>query len=183
MKTDKITEELEIPAGISVKVEKDDIVIKKNNEEIKRKIHSLIKIKIAENKLIISSEKNQKKEKKTIGTFVAHVKNIFQGLDTPFKYRLQAASVHFPMTLTQDHGTNEIIVKNFLGEKKERRIKIIPGVNVKIIKDIIELESSNIENAGQSASNIEKGTRVRNRDRRIFQDGIFIIEKPGRSFL
>ncbi|MEK6830637.1 MAG: 50S ribosomal protein L6, partial [Nanoarchaeota archaeon] len=70
-----------------------------------------------------------------------------------------------------------------LGEKKDRRIKLLPNVEVKLDKDVIELKSFDIEKAGQSATNIEKGTKVRNKDRRVYQDGIFIIEKPGRSYL
>ena len=56
------------------------------------------------------------------------------------------------------------------------------GVEVKVDKENIEIKSDNIERAGQSAANIEKGTKVRNKDRRIYQDGIFITEKPGRIF-
>ena len=113
----------------------------------------------------------------------AHIKNMIKGLTEGFKYKLQIANVHFPMNVSHDKENNELIIKNFLGEKQDRIVKLIPGVEIKVDKETIEIESFDIEKAGQCAANIEKGAKVRNKDRRIFQDGIFIIEKPGRSFL
>ena len=109
--------------------------------------------------------------------------NIIKGLTEKFRYKLQAVSVHFPMNVSVDKEKNELVVKNFLGEKTDRRIKLVQGVDVKVDKDMIEIESVDIEKAGQCAANIEKGTKVKKKDRRIFQDGIFIIEKPTRKFL
>ena len=73
---------------------------------------------------------------------------------------------------------NFLIILNFLGEKIPRKAIILPDVKVSVNGDIIIVESSNLENAGQTAANIEIATKIRNRDRRIFQDGIYIIEKP-----
>jgi len=182
-KNEKLIEEIEIPNGIFARIENKDIIIQKGSEESKRKINPKMNVKVEGNKIIISSDRATRKEKKVFGSTKAHIRNMIQGFGEKFRYKLQVASVHFPMTLTHDKSTNELVVKNFLGEKKDRRIKLIPEVDVKINKDIIEIESHDIEKAGQTASNIEKGTKVRKRDRRIFQDGIFIIEKPGRSYL
>lgn len=52
---------------------------------------------------------------------------------------------------------------------------------MKIEKDVIKIESFNKEAAGQTAANIEKTTMVRAKDRRVFQDGIFITEKYGKE--
>jgi len=180
---EKMNEQMEIPSGVSVKMHHGVITIEKGNENVMRKINSVLGVNVEGNKLVISAKKQGRKEKRILGSFKAHIKNAFEGLNEKFKYKLQVATIHFPMTLTHDKNTNELVVKNFLGEKKDRRIKIENGVDLKINKDIIELESSDIEKAGQTAANIEKGTKIRHRDRRIFQDGIFITEKPGRIFL
>ncbi|MFA5857151.1 MAG: 50S ribosomal protein L6 [Candidatus Pacearchaeota archaeon] len=185
MKTKETTlkEEITIVPGINCKFDNFNISLEKGSDKISRKINNKLKVEIDGNKIIITANKNSKREKKILGSESAHIKNIISGLNEKFKYKLLAANVHFPMNLAFDKEKNELVVKNFLGEKKDRRIKILDGVSVKITKELIELESCDIEKAGQSAANIEKGTKVRKRDRRIFQDGIYITEKPGKVFL
>jgi len=183
IKRQDLKEEIEIPEGISAEIEEDNLIIKKGDNELKRKLNNLIQIKIDQGKIILEAKKAGKKEKKIFGTFKAHIKNMIKGLNEKFKYKLQAVSVHFPMTISVDKEKNELVIKNFLGEKKDRRIKLIPNVDVKVNKDIIEVESIDKESAGQCAANIEKGTKIRRRDRRIYQDGCYIIEKPGRTFI
>jgi large subunit ribosomal protein L6 len=74
---------------------------------------------------------------------------------------------------------NSFELKNFLGGKKIRKAEIPQGVDVKINGDIIELSSRDIELVGMTATRMEQLTRVTKRDRRVFQDGIFITEKAG----
>ncbi len=85
------------------------------------------------------------------------------------------------MLVEVNKNKNILLIKNFLGEKKPRVAKILPGVEVNIEKNIITISSPNKELAGQTSANFEKATHVRNRDRRKFQDGIFIIKKPMRE--
>lgn len=181
-KIEKLQEELEIPQGINVMLEGNEIILKKDNKEVRRKLNNRIQVKVEGNKILLNCKKSTKREKKILFTIKAHIKNALEGLTKAFKYKLQAVSVHFPMTLEIDKSNNQLLVKNFLGEKKPRAIHIIQGVEIKVNKDMIELESADIEKAGQVAANIEKGTKIRLRDRRIFQDGIFITEKPGVIF-
>jgi large subunit ribosomal protein L6 len=175
-------EEIVVPNNISFKFENQEIIMKKNNQEIRKKINPLNDIKIEGNKIIVEAKKSMKKNKKLFGSAIAHIKNMILGLNNNWVYKLQLAFVHFPSTIEVDKNNHEIIIKNFLGEKKERRIKFYPEVEVKINKDKIELFSADIEKAGQVAANLEKGTNIKNRDRRVFQDGIYIVEKPGRIY-
>lgn len=182
-KLKELKEEIVVPEEITMTLEKNILIMRKQDKEIERKLNSLINVDLEGNKILLSSKRISKREKKMFGTLKAHINNMIKGLIEGFTYKLQVANVHFPMNVSHDKDNNKIIVKNFLGEKKDRKIEVIEDVEVKIDKDIIELNSHDIEKAGQVATNIEKGTKVRNKDRRIYQDGIFIIEKPGRKYL
>jgi large subunit ribosomal protein L6 len=182
MKKDVLLE-IKIPEEISVKQDGNVLIFKNSSEEVKKTMNEKFKTKLNENKITLERKNAGKSERKIIGTARAHIKNIIKGLTEKFTYKLQVLSVHFPTTVSIDNSTNELVVKNFLGEKIDRRIKLIPGADIKINKDIIEITASNKELAGQNAANMEKMTRVRKRDRRIFQDGIYIIEKPGRELI
>lgn len=178
-----LSKAIEIPSEINARVENRNVILSKSGKEVSRKLNLAIDARLEGNLLTLSTKKSKKREGKIMGSETAHIKNLIEGLTKGFKYRLQVANVHFPITLEYDKINNKILIKNFLGEKTPRCAAISPGVDVKIIKDVIELESPDIEKAGQTAANIEKATKIRLRDRRVFQDGVYITEKPGRNFL
>jgi large subunit ribosomal protein L6 len=43
--------------------------------------------------------------------------------------------------------------------------------------EFVILSGVDVEQVGQSAANIERATRIRNYDPRVFQDGIYLVER------
>lgn len=178
MKKD-FSKEILIPTGVEVKID-DEVIVKGPKGENRRKINfGKINVKLTKDKIILSYAKATKKEKKMINTLSAHLRNLIKGVSEQFEYKLKICVGHFPFTVKLEG--KKAIVKNFLGERMQREAKIPEGAEVEINKDIIIVKSLNKEIAGQAAANLEAVTRVRNRDRRIFQDGIYIINKCGRD--
>jgi large subunit ribosomal protein L6 len=69
-------------------------------------------------------------------------------------------------------------VNNYFGERVPRAAKILNGVNVKVSnKTEITVSGIDKEAVGQTAANIERCTTIKNRDRRVFQDGIYLLNK------
>lgn len=174
----EIIEKVQLSGEIKAELDGNMLKLKKGNNELVRKIPN-IKINIKEGEIEIKDEKATKNQKKLIKTIAAHIKNMISGLNEPFVYKMKICSVHFPITVNVEG--KEISVKNFLGEVKPRKAKILNNVEVKVEKDIITIHSFDKEAAGQTAANIEKTTKIKKRDRRVFQDGIFIIEKAGEE--
>lgn len=179
-KKSKLEEYIGIPKGIKVDATEGEIKIKGSEGEItKRLLNPKIKIKVEDNKIIIGGLKNSKREKKIIGTFKAHIKNMMKGCKKPYKHTLKICSGHFPMNVSLNN--DELIVKNFLGEKTPRVLKLKKNINVKVEGDQVIVESIDKKLAGQTAADIEKLCKITNRDPRIFQDGIWIINKAGKE--
>lgn len=136
-------------------------------------------VKLSSESIVFECKKGNKNNFKKIKSAIAHINNIFSGLNEKFVYKMEACNVHFPMTIKVD--SKKLIINNFLGEKTPRVAVIIPNVDVEVKGTLLTLTSNDRNAAGQTAANIEKATKIKARDRRIYQDGIFITQKPGRK--
>ncbi|MCH7850042.1 MAG: 50S ribosomal protein L6 [Nanoarchaeota archaeon] len=171
---------VEIPEGVTVTLEGNKITVKGNEKELSKTMNLYkINFKIDGGLVTISAKGATRRESKMIGTIHAHLKNMIKGVFEDFIYTLEICNVHFPMNVKVNG--NKVIIKSFLGETTERTSKILDNVKVDINGSKIIVSSLNIEAAGQTAANLEKATKLTGRDRRIFQDGIFITNKCGRA--
>lgn len=161
---------------MDVDIVEDRVIIKNPPMERKFVIHN-ISLKKEGNTIMLKADNSTKREKKIIGSIAAHIRNMLS--QKTFEYKLQICSVHFPINVSINN--KQIIIKNFLGETKERKADILDNVDVKLQGDVIIVTSRDKEAAGQTAANMEAATRIRKLDRRVFQDGIFMIQKAGRK--
>jgi large subunit ribosomal protein L6 len=175
-----VSESVELPAGVSCRIENRTIILKKAAVEVSRKIaEPEMSAAMSGNALVLTSRVSGKRALKVLKSYAAHIRNMFLGLDSVFEYKLEMCNVHFPMTVKTEPG--KILINNFLGEKTPRYAVIPENVKVEVKGQQIIVSSNSREAAGQAAANLEKATKVRNRDRRVFQDGIYIVEKAGRK--
>ena len=123
----------------------------------------------------ISAKWPRKKEAALVGTIYSHIQNMITGVTKGYQYKLKIVFSHFPISVkVQDKS---VLIENFTGERRPRKIKIIGSVKVKIEPDDIIVEGANLEEVSQTAANIEQSTRVRNKDPRVFLDGIYVFER------
>ncbi|MFT4250523.1 MAG: 50S ribosomal protein L6 [Candidatus Woesearchaeota archaeon] len=174
----QLQETVEVPEGVTVTYENKVFTAKGPQGEVSRTIyHPKILIRASQKEITFDVPVATQREKRQAYTLRAHIRNVLRGVTEKHVYKLKICSGHFPMNVSLSNGV--FTVKNFLGEAVPRTLKLKKGVDVKLDGDIIEVSSVNIELAGSQASDIEQLTRITNRDRRIFQDGIFIIQKDG----
>jgi large subunit ribosomal protein L6 len=118
---------------------------------------------------------NRKRAQALLRSWAAHVQNLVTGVTVGFEARMKVVAAHFPMKVMvkEDH----LLIENFLGEKHPRTASLVPGVSAAVDGDYVVLSGPDVELVGQSAANIERATRIREYDPRVFQDGIYLIER------
>lgn len=173
-------EVIDVPSGVTAAYENHVLTVKGEKGEVTRLMHEPnVKITAKDSKITLECPVATKREKRMIYTYAAHVANMIKGVQEGYTYKLKICSGHFPMNVALNG--DKLVIKNFLGEKSPRSIRIKKGAEVKIDGDLITIEGPDKELAGRIASDIELSTAKSNRDLRTFQDGIYMIEKAGRK--
>ncbi|NYZ79988.1 50S ribosomal protein L6 [Candidatus Micrarchaeota archaeon] len=168
--------EITVPQNVTVTVTKNDVAVKGKLGEIKRSFKlERVKANQSGETLTLKIEDAKTQEKANLGSIASHIKNMIDGVERGHKYMLKILYKHFPINVSIEK--DRVVIKNFAGEKKPRFAKIVGASKVVLKGDIIEIDGKDIEEVGQTAANIEQATRIRKKDIRIFQDGIFITKK------
>lgn len=172
----EIARQVEIPEGVAVSLDGQTVAVKGPKGEVSRKLsYPGIEIKKEDSRLVVNSRLDRKRQKAMVGTLAAHVSNMIAGVTKGYEYRMKVVYSHFPIQLKAASG--ELIINNFLGERKARSAKVLAGTKVEIGKDEVVVTGIDKESVGQTMANIEQATRVRGFDIRVFQDGIYLVEK------
>ncbi len=117
----------------------------------------------------------RKKEASLVGTIESHIKNMITGVTKGFTYKMKIVFSHFPITVkVQDRS---VMVENFTGERRPRKANILGEVKIKLETDDIIVQGAALEDVSQTAANIERMTRVTNKDPRVFLDVIYVYER------
>ena len=157
-----IREEIEIPEGVEVIIENNEVSVKGPNGEDSRKFtYPNVSIK--------------EEDKAMIGTTKAHINNMLIGVTDGFEYHMKIVFAHFPMTVKVQNDT--VVIDNFLGERHPRTAKIVGSAKVAVKGDEVTITGINKEHVGQTMANLEQATKIKGRDPRVFQDGIYLTSK------
>lgn len=177
VKLDRIEHNIVVPEGVTATLDDGNVTITGPSGSLSRDfVDAKVDIFQEGGGLLIRVDLPRRKEKAMAGTWKAHLNNMIKGVTDGFTYNLKAFYSHFPMTMSVKG--NKLVVNNYFGERVPRTANILPGVDVKVQKKVeVVVSGIDKEAVGQTAANIERCTTVKNRDRRVFQDGIYLLEK------
>jgi large subunit ribosomal protein L6 len=176
MRLPEISKTIKVPDDVDLKMDGKKISLKGAKGSIARDFSfAPISIESEGKSIRISAKWPRKKEAALVGTIYSHINNMITGVTKGYQYKLKIVFSHFPISVkTQDKA---VLIENFTGERRARKVKTIGDVKVKVEAEDIIVEGVNLENVSQTAANIEQATRVRRKDPRVFLDGIYVYER------
>jgi large subunit ribosomal protein L6 len=170
-------ESVKVPSGVTVSVAQGTVKVKGPKGELQRSLaHPKVQVVQEPGGVVVRCAMARRKDKALVGTYAAHIRNMVQGVQQEWEYRLKIVYSHFPIKAKV--AGSDFVIENFLGERNQRKAPIPQGVKVKVDGDAVVVTGADLEKVGQTAATIEQATRIRDRDPRVFQDGIYITSKP-----
>ena len=173
----EVTETIHVPEGVNVTITGSTVKVKGKAGELSRDFAStFVQLKKEGKDLVVHADLPRKKTRALVGTFAAHIRNMVKGVQEPYEYKLVVRFAHFPIKVKVQ--ADKVIIENFLGERTARKARVMGnGTKVKASGEEVVVTGPDVEAVSQTAANIEQACIIRGFDPRVFQDGIYIVQK------
>ncbi len=171
---------VELPQDVQVELTGLTLKVKAGGKELVRTFRGagLSLTKQGAN-LAVRVDQDKKKKRAVLRSVASHIENMVEGLKKGYAYKLEVVYSHFPISVKIVPGAVEIM--NVGGAKNPVHAPIVgKDTKVEIKGKEITVKGNDKEAVGQTAANMEKLTRIKGKDIRVFQDGIYIVTKGAK---
>ncbi len=176
MRAIETVKNITVPDGVNIKIDGRVISVKGEKGSLTRDFSEApIGLQLEDKQIIVQANWPRKREAALVGTVAAIVQNMITGVTIGFTYKLKIVFSHFPISVKVKEKA--VSIENFTGERSPRLTRIMGDVKVSFKEDDVIVQGISLEDVSQTAANIERATKVKSKDPRVFLDGIFVYEK------
>jgi large subunit ribosomal protein L6 len=173
---EKLQEELIIPQGVKITKNKNMLKFEGPLGKTYKNFKNIpVEIVINENKINLKAMGPRKKDYSVLHTSHSIIRNICEGLIKGYTIKMKIVFAHFPITVKVDG--KKILIDNFQGERSSRITHIMGNTKVVPKGEDIIITGEVWNDVTQTAANIELSAKVKDKDHRVFMDGIYVYEK------
>ena len=173
---EKFEEKIDIPDGITVTQKKHMLQFQGPLGKTFKSFRNIpVSIEIKDNKIILKAQGFRKRDYSILHTARSIIRNICEGLINGYTIKMKVVFAHFPITVKVEG--KKVIIENFQGERAPRITKIVGNTKVIPKGEDVLLTGEVWTDITQTAANIELHTKVKDKDHRVFLDGVYVYEK------
>ncbi len=173
---EKFQDAVDIPEGVKVSQKKHMLTFVGPLGKTYKSFRTIpVNIEISENKILLKALGTKKRDYAILHTARSLIRNICEGLIVGYTIKMKIVYAHFPVTVKVDGKV--IIIENFQGERAPRKTHVVGNTKVMPKGEDVILTGEVWTDITQTAANIELKTKVKNKDHRVFLDGIYVYDK------
>ena len=173
---EEFKDQIDIPEGVTVSVNKHMISFEGPLGKTFKSFRSIpINVEVNEGKVLLTAINQKKRDYAILHTARSIIRNICEGLVTGYTIKMKIVFSHFPITVKVEG--KQILIENFQGERAPRITNIVGNTKVVPKGEDVILTGEVWTDITQTAANIELKSKVKNKDHRVFLDGIYAFEK------
>ena len=173
---EKLSTEIEIPEGVTVTYKKPIVTVQgplgKTNKNFKK---IPVTIEVTEGKVLFKAQGTRDKSRAIMNTARSLIKNPCEGVVEGYTIKMKVVFSHFPITVKVEG--KQVLIENFQGERAPRKTKIWGETKVVPKGDDVIITGHVLTDVSETAAEIENSSRVKNKDHRVFLDGVYKFEK------
>mmetsp|Transcript_30715 Transcript_30715/g.99932 ORF Transcript_30715/g.99932 Transcript_30715/m.99932 type:complete len:213 (-) Transcript_30715:157-795(-) len=181
MKTIFVEKSIAIPEGVEVEVKSRHVKVTGPRGKLEKSFkHIACDVYLQDGNVCVELWDSTSKKIAVLRTVISHVRNMFNGVCTGYTYKMRMVYAHFPINVAIEGGGKKVEIRNFLGEKRVRKVDLLEGVTIlrsTDVKDELVLSGNDVENVSASCLLIAQSCSVLRKDLRKFLDGIYVSEK------
>ena len=132
-------------------------------------------IEINDNKILLKQTGERKKHFAILNTAKSIIQTLCLGVVDGFTIKMKIVYSHFPITVKVEG--KKILIENFQGERAPRISMINGDTKVEVKGDDIIITGPVLTDVSQTAANVQLKSKVKNKDHRVFLDGIYRYSK------
>ena len=169
---EKSAVEIQIPENVKVSLNGSMLHVQGPLGKVYKNFKKIpVLIEINNNKILLKKTGERKKHLAILNTARSLIQTLCIGVVDGFTIKMKIVYSHFPITVSIEG--KKVLVKNFQGERAER-VSVIKGDTLVVAKgDDVIITGPVLTDVSQTAANIQLNTKVKNKDHRVFLDGIY----------
>ena len=134
----------------TVTVEGGVLTVKGSKATLTKRVHPVVAITVTPEGVTVAPKDTSRLSRALTGTFASHVKNMIQGVETPFVKKLILEGVGYRVELK---GKDLVLSVGF---SHQVMLPVPEDVTALVEKNVLTLSSPNKESVGQFAANVRR---------------------------